>query len=408
MSISIGGSTAAIELAALNRWPAPAPRPGSEEHLRRVEMARRLLPKTGADAVLVGAGASLRYFTGVAWGATERLVVALISKAATPIIVCPAFEYDSLRASLGIDARICIWEEDENPFRLVAQLLKEHGMEALALDPELPFSVFDGLRRAASTLMVSAAPIIDGCRMIKSSTELALMRQAKAMTLEVQRRAARILAPGIKASEVKQFIDSAHRRLGADAGSYFCAVQFAQATSYPHGVPGDQTLSEGDVVLIDTGCQVGGYHSDITRTYVFGEPTEEIKRVWAIEKSAQQAAFAAVRPGVACEDIDAAARGLLERSGFGPGYRLPGLPHRTGHGIGLSIHEAPYLVRGDKTPLQPGMCFSDEPMIVIPGAFGIRLEDHFHVTAEGAAWFTSPQHSLQQPFGEEAATAAGI
>jgi len=400
MSISIGGSTAAIELAALNRWPAPAPRPGSEEHLRRVEMARRLLPKTGADAVLVGAGASLRYFTGVAWGATERLVAALISDAGSPIIVCPAFEYDSLRASLAIDARICIWEEDESPFRLVARLLKELGIEAPALDPELPFRVSDGLRRAAGALMVSAASIIDGCRMIKSASELALMRQAKAMTLEVQRRAARTLAPGIMASEVRHFIDSAHRQLGADSGSYFCAVQFAQATSYPHGVPGDQTLREGDVVLIDTGCQIGGYHSDITRTYVFGEPTTEIKRVWAIEKSAQQAAFDAVRPGIACEEVDAAARRLLEGSGFGPGYRLPGLPHRTGHGIGLSIHEAPYLVRGDKTPLQPGMCFSDEPMIVIPGAFGIRLEDHFHVTEEGAAWFTSPQHSLEEPFAQ--------
>jgi Xaa-Pro dipeptidase len=261
--------------------------------------------------------------------------------------------------------------------------------------------VFDGMRNQALTRsLVSGTAIIDGCRMIKADSELALMRQAKAMTLEVQRRAARILAPGIKASDVRHFIDSAHRQLGADSGSYFCAVQFAQATSYPHGVPGDQHLSEGDVVLIDTGCQVGGYHSDITRTYVFGEPTAEVRRVWSIEKSAQRAAFDAVRPGILCEEIDLAARQFLERSGFGPGYRLPGLPHRTGHGIGLSIHEPPYLVRGDKTPLRPGMCFSDEPMIVIPGAFGIRLEDHFHVTEEGATWFTSPQHSLEEPFAD--------
>ncbi len=399
--MGIGGSTAAIELANLNRWPAPAALIKREEHLRRIERAQRFMPDIGADAVLVGAGASLRYFTGIAWGATERLVAAMIPKSGGPIIVCPAFEYDSLRASIAIEAKIRLWEEDENPFWLVKQLLAELGIETLALDPALPFSVFDGIRNHAPTRsLVSGTAIIDGCRMIKSDSELALMRQAKAMTLEVQRRAARILAPGIKASDVRHFIDSAHRQLGADGGSYFCAVQFAEASSYPHGVPGDQSLSEGDVVLIDTGCQVGGYHSDITRTYVFGEATAEIKRVWSIEKSAQRAAFDAVRPGIACEQIDLAARQFLERSGFGPGYRLPGLPHRTGHGIGLSIHEPPYLVRGDKTPLRPGMCFSDEPMIVIPGAFGIRLEDHFHVTEDGAAWFTSPQYSLEEPFAD--------
>ncbi|MGO9933518.1 MAG: M24 family metallopeptidase [Steroidobacteraceae bacterium] len=400
MAMGIGGSTAALELANLQRWPAPAARVVREEHLQRIEKAQRLMREIGADALLVGAGASLRYFAGVAWGATERLVAAIILKAGSPIIVCPAFEYDSLRAGLGVEAKIRLWEEDESPFRLVRLLLAELGVESLALDPALPFAVFDGLRQEAMPPMVSGASIIDACRMIKSDVELALMRQAKAMTLEVQRRAARILAPGIKASDVRYFIDSAHRQLGADGGSYFCAVQFAEASSYPHGVPGDQTLSEGDVVLIDTGCQVDGYHSDITRTYVYGEPTAEIKRVWAIEKSAQQAAFDAVRPGVACEAIDGAARSFLEQSGFGPGYRLPGLPHRTGHGIGLSIHEPPYLVRGDKTPLRPGMCFSDEPMIVIPGAFGIRLEDHFHVTENGAAWFTSPQHSLAEPFAQ--------
>jgi Xaa-Pro dipeptidase len=395
----IGGSTAAIELKNMQRWPAPAPPIKREEHLRRIERAQRLMLESGADAVLVGAGASLRYFTGVAWGATERLVAALIPKHGDPIMVCPAFEYDSLRASIAIDAKIHLWEEDESPFRLIKQLLAARGTETLGLDPALPFSVFDGLRSEAATRsLISGTSSIDGCRMIKSESELALMRQAKGMTLEVQRRAARILAPGIKASEVRDFIDSAHRQLGADGGSYFCAVQFAEASSYPHGVPGDQSLNDGDVVLIDTGCQIGGYHSDITRTYVFGEPTAEIKRVWRIEKSAQRAAFDAVRPGVACEDIDVAARGFLERSGFGPGYRLPGLPHRTGHGIGLSIHEPPYLVRGDRTPLRPGMCFSNEPMIVIPGAFGIRLEDHFHVTEDGAAWFTPPQHSLEEPF----------
>jgi Xaa-Pro dipeptidase len=218
------------------------------------------------------------------------------------------------------------------------------------------------------------------------------------MTLEVHRRAARILAPGISTGAVRRFIDQAHRALGADDGSSFCAVQFGEASAYPHGLPGEQQLRDGDLVLIDTGCRVQGYNSDITRTYVFGTPTQEQRRVWEVEKKAQAAAFAAVRPGVPCEEIDAVARAVLASEGFSADYELPGLPHRTGHGIGLSIHEAPYLVRGDKTPLAAGMCFSNEPMIVISGQFGVRLEDHFHVTEDGAAWFTEPQPDLERPF----------
>jgi Xaa-Pro dipeptidase len=270
------------------------------------------------------------------------------------------------------------------------------------VDPALAFFQAERIRRAApSADLADAAPIVDGCRALKSGAELALMRQAKAMTLEVQRRAARILRPGTRASEVRRFIDEAHRALGA-AGSSFCIVQFGRSTAFPHGLPGDDHLAEGDMVLIDTGCTVQGYNSDITRSYVFGTPDAEQRRIWEVEQAAQQAAFDAVRPGVPCEAIDAAARAVLERAGLGPGYRLPGLPHRTGHGIGLSIHEAPYLVRGDRTPLAPGMCFSNEPMIVVPDRFGIRLEDHFHVTEEGAAWFTRPSPSIDDPFGDQA------
>jgi len=244
---------------------------------------------------------------------------------------------------------------------------------------------------------MEGAAIIDGCRRTKSAAELALMQQAKAMTLEVQRRAARILRPGITTTEVHRFIEAAHRALGAP-GNSFCIVLFGRATAFPHGLPGEGVLKEGDMVLIDTGCTVAGYNSDITRTYVFGEPSAEQRRLWDLEREAQLAAFEAVRPGIMCSAIDAAARAVLEKGGLGPDYALPGLPHRTGHGIGLSIHEAPYLVRGDDTPLEPGMCFSNEPMIVVPGQFGIRLEDHFHVTETGAAWFTQPSPSIDQPF----------
>ncbi|MBW8813588.1 MAG: aminopeptidase P family protein [Caulobacterales bacterium] len=392
----VGGSTAEQELAQLGPWPSPAPPITRDERLARLAKAQALMT---TDALVVGAGASLRYFTGVAWNATERLVAMLLPKAGAPVMICPRFEEGSLRAALAVPADLRLWEEHESPFALCAEVLAAWRARSLAIDPALAFASFDGLRDAApGVAMPTAAPVIDGCRMIKSPAELALMAQAKAMTLEVHRRAARILREGITTGEVRRFIDQAHRALGADNGSSFCAVQFAEASAYPHGLPGEQALKRDDLVLIDTGCQVQGYNSDITRTYVFGQATQEQARVWTVEKRAQAAAFAAVKPGVRCEDIDAVARGVLAAEGFSPDYELPGLPHRTGHGIGLSIHEAPYLVRGDKTPLQPGMCFSNEPMIVIPGAFGVRLEDHFHVTEDGAAWFTEPQPSLEKPF----------
>lgn len=353
-----------------------------------------------ADALVVGAGASLRYFSGVAWGASERLVAMILAKTGRPVFICPAFEKGSLDAALGIEADCRCWEEDEDPYGLAASILKELGADRIAIDPAMAFTMADRLRRAGPSAHLSdASPIIDGCRTLKSGAELALMQQAKSMTLEVQRRAARMLRPGVSTAQVRRFIDEAHRALGAD-GSTFCIVLFGEASSYPHGVPGEQQLKENDVVLIDTGCAVDGYNSDITRTYVFGAPDAEQRAMWELEHAAQAAAFDAAEPGVPCEDVDKAARRVLERAGLGPGYALPGLPHRTGHGIGLSVHEAPYLVRGDKTPLASGMCFSNEPMIVVPGRFGVRLEDHFYMTDEGPAWFTKPSPSIDAPFGD--------
>jgi Xaa-Pro dipeptidase len=392
----VGGSNAAAELAGLGPWAEAAPAIGAEERAGRIEQARRLMHAEGADFLLIGAGASLRYFAGVTWGATERLVAMLLPRLGEPIVIAPVFEQGSLEAELALPAELRLWEEHESPSALVAEAV---GGGTLAVDPAMAFVMVDRIRKAApGAAIVDGSAIVDGCRARKSEAELALMRQAKRMTLDVQRRAARILREGIRASEVRRFIDEAHRALGA-AGSSFCIVQFGRSTAFPHGLPGDDVLREGDMVLIDTGCAVQGYNSDITRTYVFGEPSDEQRRVWAVEQEAQQAAFDAVRPGTPCEEIDFAARRVLERHGFGPDYRLPGLPHRTGHGIGLSIHEAPYLVRGDRTPLEPGMCFSNEPMIVVPERFGIRLEDHFHVTEDGARWFTEPMPSIDEPFG---------
>jgi Xaa-Pro dipeptidase len=393
--MTIGGSTADAELAALAPWGDPAPRITAAERAGRLDRARALTAEAGADALLIGAGASLRYFAGVPWGASERMVALVLPVTGDPVIVCPRFEEGSLLAALEIPADVRLWEEDESPSALVAAGLR--GGATLLVDPQLPFGMATALG-ARGLALRDASGIVDACRMLKSPAELALLSQAKAMTLEVQRRAAAILEPGIAASAVIRFIDSAHRALGS-AGSYFCAVQFGRATAFPHGLPGDQLLKEDQLVLIDTGCQVEGYHSDITRTYAFGTVDAKVHAIFETEQAAQRAAFEAVRPGVSCESVDAAARAVLERAGLGPDYRLPGLPHRTGHGIGLSIHEPAYLVRGDRTPLAPGMCFSNEPMIVVPDRFGVRLEDHFHVTETGAAWFTEPQPSIDRPFG---------
>ncbi len=390
----IGGSTIQAELAKLVP-PVQASAITREERLARIDKARKLTRDLGADALLVGAGASLNYFTGVPWGASERLVAMWLPVDGEPLIICPYFERGSLEADLKIPAELRLWQEDESPHALVGQAMRDIGASKLAVDPAMSFEMVHRLGRETGLEFIEAGPVINGCRMYKSAAELALMQQAKAMTLEVHKATSRVLREGITTTEVINFIEAAHRGLGA-AGNSFVIVQFGRATAFPHGLPGVQTLQENDLVLIDTGCYVEGYTSDITRTYVYGHATDEQQRIWDIEKAAQAAAFARVEVGIPCEAVDAAARAVLEKHGLGPDYNLPGLPHRTGHGIGLSIHEPAYLVRGDKTPLKPGMCFSNEPMIVVPGRFGVRLEDHMYVTDNGAKWFTEPQPAIDR------------
>lgn len=399
MSAQIGHLSPTQATGMLHPWERRAAPIAAQEYQQRIERARVLMRARGVDALLVNAGASLRYFCGVPWGASERLVALLITGNGLPVMICPAFEAGSLEAVLKIQVEPRLWEEDEDPYARVAQAMKERGARTLALDPAAAFAIHHGLcEHLDARRICEAGGIIDGCRMCKSPAELALMQQACDMTLQVHRLAAGIACEGTTTAELVRFIDDAHRALGADAGSTFCIVQFGHATAFPHGVPGVQSLREGDLVLIDTGCSVQGYHSDITRTWIHGRADDEQRRIWDLEQAAQAAAFAAVRPGVSCESVDQAARRVLESAGLGPDYRLPGLPHRTGHGCGLSVHEAPYLVRGNASALQPGMCCSNEPMIVVPGRFGVRLEDHFHVTDEGARWFTPPSPAIDQPF----------
>ena len=399
MTTGIGGSTPERQLSEIAPFTERPPGISKDERRRRIENARAAMARAGANAMIIGAGASMRYFSGVSFGPSERLIAMALTAKGDPFIICPAFEKSALEKSLEIDAAIHVWQEHENPFELAGQLLKAQGAKTLAVDPEIAFWMVEALRKEGAGADIAAASgIIDACRSVKSDAEIALMQYAKSITLEVHRRAARILTPGISTDDVTDFIHAAHKAYGAP-GSAFCIALFGEATSHPHGVPGAQHLREGDVVLIDTGCAIEGYHSDITRTYVFGTPSRKQRDIWDLEKAAQAAAFDAAVPGAPCETVDAAARKRLEQGGLGPDYALPGLPHRTGHGIGLSIHEAPYLVRGDKTPLAPGMCFSNEPMIVVPGEFGVRLEDHFYMTPSGPRWFTKPSHSIDAPFG---------
>lgn len=382
---------------------APAATPITlNERRSRIETLASLLQAQGLEALLLGSTTSLRYFTGLDWHPSERLLGALIHADGRVEYVCPRFELDKVigltTAEGAVPGEVLTWQEDESPYALVGGRLSAGGR--LGVDELVAVFVWLGLARVmGQDRLVDGGPLTTRLRRIKSNAEIALLTRAKAITLEVQRRTRDWLREGVLTSEVKRFVDTEHRKLGGEGGSWFCLVSFGDDTCLPHGGEGDRALTADDVVLIDTGTLVDGYHSDITRTYVFGEPTTEFRRVWEHEKQAQALAFEAAQLGASCESVDAAARDYLTAQGYGPDYRLPGLPHRTGHGIGLDIHEAPNLVRGDATVLQAGMCFSNEPMLVIPDRFGIRLEDHFYMTERGPAWFTPPAHSLDDPFG---------
>ena len=384
MSLQIGGSNAANELAAIQKNLSHVQPISMQERALRVAKAVRLMQENDIAALVLTASTSLYYFTGLSWYQSERLVGAVLTQNGKLIFISPAFEESKLRETVG-DAEIRLWEEDESPYALVQKTIAESQGQhrVVALDEAAPFFIFDGLRQAMPDCkIVNGMVITAACRMHKTASEIALMQAAKNITIDVQKHAAKILREGISSTEVASFIDQAHRAYGGSS-STFCIVSFGAHTAMPHGPDGVQYLKEGDMVLIDTGCKIEHYHSDITRSYVFGKPTARQRSMWELEKAAQAAAFDAAQIGVPCEQVDFAARRVLEAAGLGPAYKTPGLPHRTGHGIGLDIHEWTYLVKGNTTPLAEGMCFSNEPMICIDGEFGIRLEDHFYMTNDG-------------------------
>ena len=373
---------------------------GNAERLQRRESMLQLLKSSGANALVLSPGTSLYYFTGLNWGLSERFCGCVLAPERAPQVVTPAFEASRMREILPeVDSYgISGWEEDEDPLALCVSKLPVANGKVL-LDPALPASFSFGLQAVAPNIEFrSGQAVIDALRMRKSPAELEIMRQAMHITLSVHKTIYASLYEGIASDEIEARIDELHRERGADGGATFCIVGFGDASAVPHGVEYVQKLEDGQMVLVDTGCKLHGYHADLTRTYVFGEPTQRQRDLWQIEHAAQAAGFAAAQLDAPCSAIDEAARAVIEKAGFGPGYQLPGLPHRTGHGIGLDIHEAPYMVKGNTQPLEPGMCGSIEPTLVIPGELGIRLEDHFYMTADGARWFTEPSKSIDAPF----------
>jgi Xaa-Pro dipeptidase len=381
--------------------PMKLPPPISpQERLRRLAQARELMRTHGIGSVLVESGPSLDYFTGIQWWRSERLTGLVIPADGDPIVVTPFFEQPSIKEMLVVPAEIRTWQEDEEPLKLVADFLKERKVAGapIGFEETNRFFLKDRLQKQLpAAKIVSANPVVRGCRMHKTPAELALMQAAADITIAAFRHTWPRVREGMGPGEIDAIIGEATRALG---GSYDGGlVLIGEGTAYPHGTRTPMRVAKGANVLFDCGCNVHGYQSDISRTFVFGaDPTAEQRKVWDQMRRGQDIAMAAARIGVPAGSVDDAVRSAYESWGYGPGYKLPGTSHRTGHGIGMEGHEPVNLVHGETTPLSEGMCFSNEPGIYIPGKWGVRLEDCFHMTASGPKWFTTPPPSIDRPF----------
>ena len=391
----VSSAAAAPDAAVKARVAAASPITAGERRAR-VAKAQALMAARGWGGLLVEAGSSLEYFTGVRWRRSERTTAAVIPAIGEPVVVCPFFEAPSIRESLAV-GEVRTWNEADSPFEVLGAALRDRGGKGrpLGVEGTTRFFVLDGVRRAAGVEVVSGEPVVRACRLHKSPAELALMQVANDVTLQALRQVHGAVAAGMTTEEVAVLMNSATKALGGEVE--FSLVLLNEASAYPHGSAQPQAVREGTVVLMDCGCSVHGYQSDISRTWVHGQPTARHRKVWNTVRRGQQIALETARPGVPCGAVDDAVRRFYETEGWGPGYRLPGLSHRTGHGIGLDGHEDPYLVHGDTTPLDPGMCFSDEPGIYIPGEFGVRLEDCWHMTEAGPRLFTGLARSIDDP-----------
>ncbi len=372
----------------------------ASERQARIERAQRMMRERGLSAILIEPGASLVYFTGVRWSRSERLTGAVIPASGQIGVFTPFFEEPSVRESLAVPADLRTWNEHEDPLQLVARWLGEKKLASgtIGVEETVRYFAVDGLQRALPGATIrSAAPVVRALRMIKSPAEIALMQLAADITIAAYRYTAPRIQRGMSPADIGSIMNGATAKLGGRPE--FALILLGEASAYPHGTGKPQAVKEGEVVLMDCGCTVEGYQSDISRTFVFGEPSARQREVWNQMHRGQRIAFEAARIGAPAGSVDDAVRAYYRTLGYGPDYKLPGLPHRTGHGIGLEGHEPVNLVRGEKTLLAPGMCFSDEPGIYSPGQFGIRLEDCFYMTPSGPRWFSTPPPSLDRPFG---------
>jgi Xaa-Pro dipeptidase len=388
--------------AAAETPSIPIPPPiTSGERMQRVARARALMQQHGIGALLVESGPSLDYYTGIQWWRSERLTAVVIPAIGDAIVVTPFFEKPSIAEMLQIPAEIRSWQEDEEPLKLVAEFLRERKVAGapIAFEETDRFFIQDRLRKQLPGVpIVSGNPVTRAQRMIKSPTELGLMQAANDIMLASLRYAGERVREGMTPADIDGMIAVAQKNLG---GSYDGGlVLIGEASAYPHGSHKPQIVKRGETVLMDCTCAVHGYQADITRTFVYGaDPTPEQRKLWDQVHRGQQIAIQTAKVGLPAGAVDDAVRRTYETWGFGPGYRLPGLSHRTGHGIGMEVHEPIYLVHGEMTPLAPGMCFSDEPGLYVPGKFGVRLEDCWHMTKAGPKFFTQPPPSIDRPFG---------
>ena len=392
------GMTSAAAPSGLKSLTADARPITTDERRSRIAKAQGLMGQAKVAALLIESGSSLEYFTGIRWHRSERTTLAVIPAVGELFVVTPAFEEPSVRETLQVPGAVIPWDEHESPFEKIVQGLKARGVSSglLAAESTMRFFIVAGIRQASNAFeIVPADAIVRACRLIKSPAELALLQLANSVTLEALRQVHAQVAIGMSGPDISALMERATLALGGSPG--FSLVLLNEASAYPHGSVKPQKVREGSVILMDCGCDVHGYESDISRTWVFGQATPRQRKVWNTVKRGQEIALETAKLNAPVGSIDDAVRKYYEGEGWGPGYRLPGLSHRTGHGIGLDGHEPPYLVHGDATPLQAGMCFSDEPGIYIPGEFGIRMEDCWHMTGAGPQLFTPLAKSLEQP-----------
>lgn len=374
-----------------------------QERQERIVKAQKLMKQLNISAMILEPGATMDYFSGIKWWRSERVTALVIPQEGNVAVVCPFFEEPSIRETLSVGDDVRVWQEHESPFVRIKEILADRNIKNgnIAFEHSVRYFVLKGVMALLPSMNdVDAKGITRGCRMFKSKHELQLMHKANEITLNAYQHVWSNLQVGMSQADVKSLMQSAQAALGG-SGIWNMAL-FNEASAYPHGTRQKQILSEGSVVLMDCGCSVHGYQSDISRTFIFGDASKEQQKIWRTVREGQSIAFEKAQIGVEAGFVDDAVRQYYQSLGLGPDYKLPGLSHRTGHGIGMKGHEGINFVHGEKTPIAPGMCFSNEPGIYLPGKFGVRLEDCLHISSKGPQWFTVPPDSIDSPIGKVA------